>query len=101
MSSQLQINGAVPQGAILGLEAFCEMIKDMVSSLPIYKYVDDSTISEIIPPNPELSKIQGAIDEMVKWTKDNGMLHKPIENIRNDNIRKERKRKPGTCHDQQ
>ena len=49
ISSILTINGAVPQGAILGLEAFCRMIKDMRSSLPIYNFVDDSTISEVLP----------------------------------------------------
>ena len=53
LSSLAQLNGAVPQGAILGLEAFCQMIKDMKACLPIYKYVDDSTLSEVIPENPD------------------------------------------------
>ena len=73
ISSILTINGAVPQGAILGLEAFCRMIKDMRSSLPIYKFVDDSTISEVLPKKPEESRLQSAIDDTVQWTKDNGM----------------------------
>ena len=73
MSSFVTINGAVPQGAIMGLEAFCQMIKDMLSSLPIYKYVDDSTISEILSKNAENSRLQSAVNDTVKWTEENGM----------------------------
>ena len=35
----LHANGAVPQGAMLGLEAFITMVKDVNARLPIYKYV--------------------------------------------------------------
>ena len=36
-SSIVTLNGAVPNGAILGLESCCQMIRDMKSRIPTYK----------------------------------------------------------------
>ena len=60
VSSIATLNGAVPQGAIFGLEAFCQMIKDMKASLPIYKFVDDSTLYEILAKKPRKSTTPGS-----------------------------------------
>ena len=78
-SSMLTLNGAVPQGAIMGLEAFCQMIKDMRSCLPIFKYVDDSTLSEIISKTSPKRLLQQAINETVQWTRDNAMVLNPTK----------------------
>ena len=77
VSSLVTLNGAVPQGAILGLEAFLQMIKDMRSRLPIYKYVDDSTLFEVVPENANERKLQHAMNETVQWTRENGMVLNP------------------------
>ena len=79
VSASVKINGAVPQGAILGLEAFCQMIKDMRAALPIFKFVDDSTLSEIISKKAEKSQLQSAVNDTVTWTKENGMLINPTK----------------------
>ena len=49
--SPKSMNGAIPQGALMGMEAFCELIKDLELILPLYKYVDDSTTYGIINRN--------------------------------------------------
>ena len=51
ISAPMTINGAVPQGAILGLECFTTMIDDRTAEHPVYKYVDDSTPFEILKCN--------------------------------------------------
>ena len=79
ISPTLRLNGAVPQGAILGLEAFIAIVKDMNSCLPIYKYVDDSTLSEIIQKGQETRLLQHAFDQTVEWTKENGMTINPTK----------------------
>ena len=79
VSSMATLNGAVPQGAILGLEAFCQMIKDMKSCLPIFKYVDDSTLYEIISKIANNRRLQIAMDEAVKWTQENSMVLNPTK----------------------
>ena len=74
VSSMVTLNGAVPQGAILGLVAFCQMIKDMRACLPIYKYVDDSTLFEIINKTLKNRQLQIAMDDTVRWTQNNAMV---------------------------
>ena len=59
-------NGAVSQGAILGLEAFCQMIKDMKASLPIYNFVEASTLYDILAKHLENRQLQAAMNETVK-----------------------------------
>ena len=58
----LMLNASLPHGVILGLGAFFEMANDMKACLPMYKYVDDSTVSEIV------KKYQGVLSKML-WTK--------------------------------
>ena len=41
---------ALPQGVLMEMEAFCEMIKDLELILPVlstYRYLDDSTTYHI------------------------------------------------------
>ena len=44
------INAGVPQGTKLGLLFFPIMINDLSTFLPIYKYIDDCTIFEVVTP---------------------------------------------------
>ena len=48
-SSRHQLNASVPQGTRLGPIFFLIVINDFDCNLPIYKYVDDCTVYEIIP----------------------------------------------------
>ena len=43
ISKPLILNGAIPQGAIIGMEGFVVMIDDLDAPHPIFKYIDDST----------------------------------------------------------
>ena len=40
--------GGVPQGTLLGHKCFLEYINDLETPVPLYKYVDDSTLFEIL-----------------------------------------------------
>ena len=55
------------------------MVKDMTSCLPLYKYVDDSTLSEIIQKGQETRLLQQTFDQIVEWTKENGMTINPTK----------------------
>ena len=68
------LNGAIPQGALMGMEAFIRMIDDLKSRLPIYKYVDDSSTFEITEREQHNSSLQLAVNEIVEWTKKNNMI---------------------------
>ena len=57
-------------------------INDLVTQLPLYKFVDDSTIFEICNTN-EVSVIQESIDVAVEWTVNNDMEINP-EKSRDD-----------------
>ena len=68
-SKPLHMKGTVPQGGVWGMECFCEMIKDLQSQLSLYKYVDDSTIFEILTKNKlNESILQREINEIIEWT---------------------------------
>ena len=70
VSPTLCLNGAIQQGAILGLEAFISMVNDVKACLLIYKYLGDSTLSEI-KQGRETWLLQNALDQtsefMKKW----------------------------------
>ena len=74
LSSQKHIKGSVPQGAILGMETFEIMIDDLKSDLDMYKYVDDTTLYEILNHLSQISVIQDALNDAVSWTKENDMV---------------------------
>ena len=43
-----RINAGVPQGSKWGPLFFSRMVNDLSTELPMYKYVDDSTVSEVM-----------------------------------------------------
>ena len=71
----LHINGSVPQGALIGLEAFCEMTMDLTLILPLFKYVEDSTTYDIFQNNETSDRLQHVIDQEVTWRSDNDMIN--------------------------
>ena len=65
-------NGGVPQGTLSGPKCFLLYINDLETHVPLYKFVDDSTLFEICNMN-EVSEIQESIDKAVEWTSLNCM----------------------------
>ena len=65
-------NGGVPQGTLSGPKCFLLYINDLETHVPLYKYVDDSTLFEICNIN-EISEIQESIDIAADWTSKNCM----------------------------
>ena len=57
------INAGVPQGTKLGPLFFLIMVNDLVSQVPLYKYVDDSALSEVVRVG-ELSTLQTEVDRV-------------------------------------
>lgn len=73
-SSKVVLNGAVPQGAVFGMEGFIALVNDLSPSLPVYKYVDDSTTFEILKrTNMDSTKLHMATNEIMQWTTTNDM----------------------------
>ena len=64
--------GAVSQGALLGLKCFLVYINDLETPVPLYKYVDDSTLFEICHRKSK-SALQHSVDIAARWTLHNDM----------------------------
>ena len=65
-------NGGVPQGTLLGPKCFLVYINDLETPVPLYKYVDDSTLFEICHRKSE-SVLQHSVDIAARWTVHNDM----------------------------
>ena len=63
-------NGGVPQGTLSGPKCFLVYINDLRTTVPLYKYVDDSTLFEICDRN-DVSVIQESVDIAARWTEQN------------------------------
>lgn len=69
-----KINAGVPQGTKLGPLFFLVMVNDLSTDLPMYKYVDDCTISEVVSTtgmDPPI--LQQEIDNINQWSTANNM----------------------------
>ena len=69
-SSWNKINGGVPQGTLNGPEIFMHMVSDLQTSFPTIKYVDDTTIVEILSIGEE-SQMQKTLDMINVWSQEN------------------------------
>ena len=65
-------NGGLPQGTLSGPKCFLVYINDLRTTVPLYKYVDDSTLFEICDRNG-VSVIQESVDIAARWTEQNDM----------------------------
>ena len=66
------IHAGVLQGTKLGPLLFLVMINDLTTRFPMYKYVDDCTIYEVVTA-PYASQLQNDLDDIDNWTEANNM----------------------------
>ena len=67
-------NAGVPQGTKLGPLFFLVMVNDLTTAFPLYKFVDDCTVSEVVSLTPgSTSNLQREIDDIARWTSNNNM----------------------------
>ena len=64
--------GGVPQGTLLGPKCFPVYTNDLETPVPLYKYVDDSTLFEICHRKSEYV-LQHSVDTAARWTLHNDM----------------------------
>ena len=62
----------MPQGTLSGPKCFLLYINYLEAHVPLYKYVDDSTLFEMCNMN-DVSVMQEAIERAVDWTQHNCM----------------------------
>ncbi|KAK2189798.1 hypothetical protein NP493_96g02034 [Ridgeia piscesae] len=65
-------NGGIPQGTLCGPKCFLVYINNLRMNVPLYKYVDDSTLIEICDRN-DVSAIQESVDIAARWAEQNNM----------------------------
>ena len=68
--------GGVPQGTLLGPKCFLVYINYIETPVPLYTYVDDSTLFQICHRKSE-SVLQHSVDTAARWT-----LHKTWKSTR-------------------
>ena len=66
------VHAGVPQGTKLGPLFFVVMVNDLLTDLPLYKYVDDCTIYEVVTKG-ESSILQNELNKIIEWTNSNNM----------------------------
>ena len=79
-SDWLHVPAGVPQGTRLGPWLFLVMINDL--RLPpgflMWKFADDTTVSEVVPPAKQ-SSLQQAANYIHDWSKENHLQLNPIK----------------------
>ena len=65
----------MPQGSFLGPLAFLILIDDLSTGCPLHKYVDDTTLSELVQPKQRDTHIQTYmyLTNLLTWADHNGM----------------------------
>ena len=83
VSDWLSINGSVPQGSKLGPLLYIIMIDDLevnTENTDLYKFMDDTTASEIITHNSP-SNLQTTADQVLEWTIVNNAQVNPSKTV--------------------
>jgi len=63
----------MPQGSRLGPLSFIVMIDDLRANCEVHKFVDDTTLSELITPSSPPSNMTDYLSSLLTWTADNDM----------------------------
>ena len=67
-------SGGTPQGTKSGARDFKKVVQDMQSQLPLYKYVDDTTLSDVCTRNSQSVVLQESANEIKEWCDKNKMI---------------------------
>jgi hypothetical protein len=73
LSSWKELNGAMPQGSWLGPLCFLVLIDDLSVDCPVHKYVDDTTLSELLQSKHQHSSMPSFLDHLLSWADSNRM----------------------------
>ena len=73
LSSWLTLNGSIPQGSWLGPFSFIVLIDSLQTLCPSHKYVDDTTLTELLSRN-QSSCMDVYFNELQQWSQANHML---------------------------
>ena len=73
LSSWKELSGAMPQGSWLGPLCFLVLIDDFTAGCLVHKYVDDTTLSELLPSRSQHSSMPVFLDNLLAWADLNGM----------------------------
>lgn len=65
--------GSMPQGSRLGPVSFIVMIDDLRADCEVHKFVDDTTLTELISPSYSPSNMTDYLSSLLIWTTDNDM----------------------------
>ena len=63
----------MPQGFYLGPLIFLVLINDLTAGCLLHKFVDDTTVSEIIPKGETSSNMSSLVDGVLHWSQCNLM----------------------------
>ena len=70
LSEWATVHAGVPQRTKLGPVLFLVLVNDLACKSSYWKYVDDITISEVVP-HGSLSTIQDDLDSITAWAEEN------------------------------
>lgn len=73
-SGWLKLNGAMPQGSWLGPLSFLVLIDDLHTDCLIHKYVDDTTLTELLHSSDDVSHMQYFFEQLISWSVNNDMV---------------------------
>jgi len=73
ISSWKQLKGGMPQGSWLGPLSFLVLVDDLTTGCLTHKYVDDSTLSELLQSNFPHSSMTNYLQNLIDWTAVNDM----------------------------
>ena len=72
LSHTVYMNGGVPQGTLSGPEDFLHVLDDFTRCVDDIKYVDDTSLYEIVYRGED-SSMQEAANDAIKWAVSNNM----------------------------